>query len=50
MSARCSALVFKSTTAHIFHVGDSRVYRLSGNTLEQLTNDHRVVVSSRRAI
>ena len=40
-----SALVIKSTTGHIFHVGDSRVYRLSGSSLEQLTTDHRVVVS-----
>src|SRR6201747_508379 len=37
-----SAIVLKSTTAHLFHVGDSRIYRLSGNSLEQLTNDHRV--------
>src|SRR4051794_16218152 len=41
-----SAMVIKSTTAHIFHIGDSRIYRLSGNTLEQLTEDHRVIVSS----
>jgi serine/threonine protein phosphatase PrpC/ribosomal protein L39E len=41
-----SAMVIKSTTAHIFHVGDSRIYRLAGNALEQLTEDHRVVVSS----
>jgi serine/threonine protein phosphatase PrpC len=41
-----SAMVIKSTTAHIFHVGDSRIYRVSGNSLEQLTNDHRVVISS----
>jgi serine/threonine protein phosphatase PrpC/predicted Ser/Thr protein kinase len=40
-----SAMVIKSTTAHIFHVGDARVYRLQGNTLEQLTNDHRVRIS-----
>jgi serine/threonine protein phosphatase PrpC/predicted Ser/Thr protein kinase len=40
-----SSLVIKSTTGHIFHVGDSRIYRLSGNSLEQLTTDHRVVVS-----
>ncbi len=44
-----SALVIKSTTAHIFHIGDSRVYRLSGNSLEQLTEDHRVVVSSEQS-
>lgn len=40
-----SAIVIKSTTAHIFHVGDSRVYRLRGDTLEQLTKDHRHWVS-----
>ncbi|ARD20437.1 bifunctional protein-serine/threonine kinase/phosphatase [Shewanella japonica] len=36
-----SGLVFKSNTAHIFHCGDSRIYQLSGNSLEQLTEDHR---------
>jgi len=36
-----SAIVIKSTTAHILHVGDSRVYRLRDDTLEQLTSDHR---------
>jgi serine/threonine protein kinase/serine/threonine protein phosphatase PrpC len=36
-----SALIIKSTTAHIFHLGDSRIYRLRNNTLEQLTQDHR---------
>ena len=44
-----SAIVIKSATAHIFHVGDSRVYRVAGNTLEQLTEDHRVVVSSEQS-
>jgi serine/threonine protein phosphatase PrpC len=44
-----SAMVIKSTTAHIFHVGDSRIYRVAGNTLEQLTEDHRVVVSSEQS-
>ena len=44
-----SAVVIKSATAHLFHVGDSRIYRLSGNSLEQLTNDHRVVVSSEQS-
>ena len=41
-----SAMVIKSTTAHIFHVGDSRVYRLRDRTLEQLTADHRVWVAN----
>ncbi len=44
-----SAMVIKSTTAHIFHVGDTRVYRLHGNTLEPLTRDHRVWVSKERS-
>jgi serine/threonine protein phosphatase PrpC len=41
-----SALVIKSTTAHLFHVGDCRIYRLTGNAVEQLTEDHRIIVSS----
>src|SRR5205814_4333899 len=41
-----SAIVLKSTTAHIFHAGDCRIYRISGNALEQLTDDHRVIVSA----
>jgi serine/threonine protein phosphatase PrpC len=41
-----SALVIKSATAHIFHAGDCRIYRITGNSLEQLTSDHRVIVSS----
>jgi serine/threonine protein kinase len=36
-----SALIIKSETAHIFHVGDTRIYRLQGDALEQLTQDHR---------
>src|SRR5690242_7245018 len=44
-----SVMVLKSTTAHLFHIGDSRIYRLSGETLEQLTEDHRVVVSSQQS-
>jgi len=40
-----SALVVKSATAHLFHVGDTRIYRLRGDTLEQLTEDHRLRVS-----
>ena len=41
MVTTLSALVLKSIHAHIFHVGDSRIYRLQGNSLECLTNDHR---------
>jgi serine/threonine protein phosphatase PrpC len=44
-----SAMVIKSTTAHVFHVGDTRIYQLRDRTLEQLTNDHRTWVSSDRS-
>jgi serine/threonine protein phosphatase PrpC len=44
-----SALVIKSTTAHIFHAGDSRIYRVQGKTLEQLTNDHRLWLSEEKS-
>lgn len=46
MVTTLSALVFKSNTAYIFHVGDTRIYRLRDNDLEQLTNDHRFVASA----
>ncbi|MBK7414748.1 MAG: bifunctional protein-serine/threonine kinase/phosphatase [Dechloromonas sp.] len=41
-----SGIIIKSRTAHLFHVGDARIYRLRGAVLEQLTEDHRVRVSS----
>jgi serine/threonine protein phosphatase PrpC len=48
-----SALVIKSNTAHVFHVGDARIYRIHagerGASLEQLTTDHRVWVSPERS-
>lgn len=41
-----NVVVLKGRTAHIFHIGDSRVYRVAGMAMEQLTDDHRVVLSS----
>lgn len=35
-----SALIIKSHTAHILHVGDSRIYLLRDGSLELLTKDH----------
>jgi serine/threonine protein kinase len=40
-----SALVIKSATAHVFHAGDARIYRLVDDSIEQVTEDHRVWVS-----
>lgn len=40
-----SVLVLKSTTAHVFNVGDSRIYRVHNRALEQLTTDHRLWLS-----
>jgi protein phosphatase len=40
-----SSLILKSTTAHIFNIGDTRIYRLRGNELTQLTTDHRTWIS-----
>lgn len=47
--ATFSGMVIKSTTAHLFHVGDSRIYRLAGQHLEQLTEDHRLWVSKEKS-
>jgi serine/threonine protein phosphatase PrpC len=44
-----SAMVLKSRVAHIFHIGDCRIYRIAGGSLEQLTEDHRVIVSSEQS-
>lgn len=44
MVSTFSGIVMKSGLAHIFHAGDSRIYRLRGGSLEQLTTDHRIKV------
>ncbi|HBE91754.1 MAG TPA: protein kinase, partial [Gammaproteobacteria bacterium] len=46
MVTTLSVLVIKSATAHLFHVGDTRIYRMRQGKLECLTNDHRVHVSA----
>ena len=44
-----SALVFKGREAHLLHVGDTRVYRLHPQALEQLSEDHRLRLSSQES-
>ncbi len=41
-----SAVVLKGRELHLLHVGDSRIYRLHAQSLEPLTEDHRVHLSS----
>ena len=48
MVSTLSIIVLKSTTAHIFHIGDSRIYRLRAGNFEQLTLDHRIWVSNEK--
>jgi len=40
-----SILVAKSRTAHLFHVGDTRIQRWRGSVLEPLTRDHATRIS-----
>ena len=40
MATTFSALILRQRQAHLIHVGDSRIYRLRGETLEKLTEDH----------
>jgi len=44
-----SAMVIKSTTAYLFHIGDIRIYRLREGVLEQLTEDHRTWISREKS-
>ncbi len=44
-----SAMVIRSTTAHIFHVGDARIYRLRNDKMEQLTEDHRMWITQEKS-
>jgi len=43
------ALVLKSTTAHVFHVGDSRLYRIRHGKIARLTKDHHLVIDRKKA-
>jgi len=44
LASTLAVLILKSTTAHIFHVGDSRVYLIRNGKIRCLTKDHRLIV------
>ncbi len=43
-----SSIVLKSNTGYIFHIGDTRIYRLRDNELECLTKDHRIEINEEK--
>jgi serine/threonine protein phosphatase PrpC len=43
MGTTLTALLLHDKIIALLHVGDSRCYRLRGNTFEQLSNDHTVI-------
>jgi serine/threonine protein kinase/serine/threonine protein phosphatase PrpC len=43
-----SALIIKSTTTHVIHIGDSRIYQIREGYLKQLTVDHKTWVSKEK--
>ena len=49
MATTASAVLLGQANASVAHVGDSRVYVLRGDTLEQLTHDHSWVEEQVRA-
>ncbi|CAB9539626.1 Nitrite transporter-associated serine/threonine protein kinase [Bathymodiolus brooksi thiotrophic gill symbiont] len=48
MLSTLSVFIAKSNTAHIFHVGDSRIYRYRHGKLTQLTKDHVLNVNKKK--
>ena len=44
-----SCIIFKSQTAHLFHVGDSRIYLYRDGELAQLTRDHATFISKEKS-
>jgi len=49
LASTLAVLILKSTTAHLFHVGDSRIYLLRNGKLRCLTKDHRLIVDRNKS-
>ncbi len=48
MVSTFSGLILKAGLAHVFHIGDSRIYLLRNDKIEPLTNDHLTRVSAEK--
>lgn len=48
MLSTLSVLILKSNTAHLFHVGDSRIYRFRSGVLTQSTKDHILSINKEK--
>ncbi len=48
MLSTLDVLIIKSNTVHLFHVGDSRIYRLRDKVLTQFTKDHILSVNKEK--
>jgi len=48
MGTTCTALILEKDFAYIAHVGDSRIYRVTHEKIEQLTQDHTQVAEMYR--
>lgn len=49
MGTTCTVLAFSAGQGYLAHVGDSRLYRLEGRDLEQLSTDHTLVEELQRS-
>lgn len=49
MVSTLSILICKSTSGYIFHIGDSRIYRLRKGDLELMTRDHCIQISAEKS-
>ena len=45
-----SSVIFKSTTAHLVHIGDSRIYRYREQSLSQLSHDHSRTTHNKNSV
>ncbi len=44
-----TAIILKGDEAHIFHIGDARVYYVHHGEIQQITEDHRKIISAKKS-